>query len=278
MDATALPLIVSPAHLQAYRGEAPLLIVDLGDQQAYEAEHVPGAVHLPFPRIIASQPPAMGLLPSEETLSEVLSAIGLSAQHHVVAYDHDGNGRASRLLWTLDVLGHSRFSLLDGGLAAWREAAPELGLQVERGASEPPSRSAYQARIAKPEHLADKDYLLAHLHDANLVILDARTAGEYDGSDRRAARAGHIPGAVNLDWALTKDPARQGRLRPEAELRAMLERVGATPDKEIVTHCQTHHRSAHTYIVLKLLGYPRVRGYPGSWSEWGNDPATPVQS
>ena len=94
----------------------------------------------------------------------------------------------------------------------------------------------------------------------------------------RAGRGGHIPGAVNLDWVNAIDQTRALRFQPESVLRDLLESRGITPDREVMVYCQTHHRSSHTYMVLRSLGYPRIRGYPGAWSEWGNDPATPVES
>jgi thiosulfate/3-mercaptopyruvate sulfurtransferase len=116
------------------------------------------------------------------------------------------------------------------------------------------------------------------LDDPEVVVLDVRTPAEFAGDDVRAARGGHIPGAVNMDWTLAIDRGRNLRLKPEGDLRRMLEELGVTPDKEVIVHCQTHHRSAHTYMVLKSLGYPRIRGYDGSWSEWGNDQNTPIES
>ncbi len=115
---------------------------------------------------------------------------------------------------------------------------------------------------------------------ANLgvVILDTRSPAEFSGIDRRAARGGHIPGAVNMDWSVALDRERNLRLKPAVELRGILDNLGITPDKEVITHCQTHHRSSHTYLMLKALGYPRTRGYPGSWSEWGNDLELPTET
>jgi thiosulfate/3-mercaptopyruvate sulfurtransferase len=80
-----------------------------------------------------------------------------------------------------------------------------------------------------------------------------------------------------MDWTQAIDTGRNMRFRPDDELRAMLLAVGATPDREVITYCQTHHRSAHTWMVLKHLGYPDAKGYPGSWSDWGNDPSLPVE-
>jgi thiosulfate/3-mercaptopyruvate sulfurtransferase len=267
-----LPIVIEPEQLQPLLNDPRLLLVDLSEPPNYQRHHLPGAVNLPFHTIIRAEPPAMGLLPDAAQLSAVLSAIGLTPDRHVVAYDSEGNGRASRLLWTLDTLGHSAFSLLDGGLAAWAAANGAL----ESGAVTP-TPSSYQARFLNPDAVADLDYIRSRLADPDMVVLDTRSAGEYSGADQRAARAGHIPGAVNLDWTSLMDPQRERRMLPEAVIRGLLEQRGVTPDKEIVLHCQTHHRSAHTYVLLKHLGYPHLRGYAGSWSEWGNREDTPVE-
>lgn len=267
-----LPLLLQSDELEQRLGDEGLLIVDLCNEESYLARHIPGAVHLDYAHIVAARPPAMGLLPDEQRLSRVLSTIGFSLDNHVVAYDAEGNGRASRFLWTLEVLGHEQFSLLDGGLKAWLAE----GHPVKEG-----------REIRQPRHfhgnyhrdkVADKAYILAHLSDPDVMILDARSPAEYHGDHLRAQWGGHIPGAVNFEWTQAIDQEHNLRFKPIDELRSMLETLGVTPDKEIICHCQTHHRSAHTCMVLNHLGYPRVKGYPGSWSEWGNDPAAPIET
>jgi thiosulfate/3-mercaptopyruvate sulfurtransferase len=125
--------------------------------------------------------------------------------------------------------------------------------------------------------VADAEYILSRLGSPDLGILDSRTPQEYSGQKAFAQRGGHIPGASNLNWLDTMDQGRNLRMKPEAELRAMLDERGLTEDKEIICYCQSHHRSSHAYIMLKNLGYTRIKGYPGSWSDWGNRSDTPVE-
>lgn len=271
MADASLPLIVEPAELETHLGTENLLLVDLCRPETWAQAHLPGAVHLDYAQIVAAQPPAMGLLPDAARLSDVLGSLGMKPESHVVAYDDEGGGRAARLLWTLDVIGHARYSLLNGGLHAWLNERRRVSTDPAK-----PVRSVYPVKFDN-RVAADKRYVPEHLHDPGTVIVDTRTPAEYRGETRRAERAGHIPGAVNFDWVNAIDRARSLHLKPADELKRMLTGLGVTPDREIIAYCQTHHRSAHTYIILKSLGYPRVRGDPGSWSEWGNSPETPIE-
>ncbi|MDA8383349.1 MAG: sulfurtransferase [Betaproteobacteria bacterium] len=267
-----LPLIVEPDELEAHLSDPDLLIVDLCKPDLYPRAHVPGAIHLDYRRLVERRGHAGGLLPDAAALSEILSGLGITPQRHVCAYDDEGGGRASRLLWTLDVVGHEKFSLLNGGLLAWyNEGHP---VESQPHAAEPASYPVAAIRRG----LADCQYVLSHFADPHVRILDARSRNEYLGLTRFSARNGHIPGAVNLEWTFAMDPAQHLRLKPFPLLRQILEASGITPDKEVIVHCQTHHRSAHTYIMLKALGYPQIRGYAGSWSEWGNREDTPIET
>jgi len=269
MTREVLPLLLEPEQLEPLLGEDGLQIVSLCKDSTYAQLHLPGAVHLAYGSITASRGMTHGLLPSSDRLEPVLSAHGIGDDTHVVAYDDEGGGNACRLLWTLEAMGHQDFSLLNGGLHAWANEGHPL--------SREPSTPAPAAFTARPQTtpVADADFILQHLEGDDLALWDARSANEYRGISRFSQHPGHIPGAVNLDWLEVMDRQRNLRLKSEETLRQHLEDLGIAPDKEVVTYCQTHHRSSLTWFVLKYLDYPRARGYPGSWSDWGNRGDTP---
>jgi len=273
MAREALPLVIEPEELEARLGDDDVLLVDLSKPATYRQYHIPGAVSLEYGRLVRAEKPVMGLLPEPERLAEVLGGLGLTPELHVVAYDDEGGGKASRLLWTLDVIGHGQFSLLNGGLHAWANEGHSLDNQPVK-----PEPTTYPVGGEFRDGIADREYILARLDDPGVALVDARTPEEFSGAKRLAERGGHIPGAVNLNWLETMDRRRNLRLLPAEALRATLEGLGISPDREVITYCQSHHRSAHTYVMLKWLGYPKVKGYPGAWSEWGNHPDTPVQT
>lgn len=265
------PIMIEPDELKARLDDPNLLILDLCKNEVYQAGHIPGAVHLEYGDIIETRPPVAGLLPDEERMSRVLSSIGFSDAKHIVAYDDEGGGKAARMLWTLAAYGLDGHSMLNGGLHAWaNEKYPMDNTPAN------PSPTDYQARYHGGV-VADRDYIAARLGDEQILILDARTQPEYHGHDVRAARGGRIPGALHFEWTRAMDKDRNLRIREENELRRELEALGVTPDKEIICYCQTHHRSAHTWALLRHLGYSKVKGYPGAWSEWGNEAHLPIE-
>ena len=268
---TKLPLLIEPKLLEESLSYDNILIIDLSKRTTYEQMHIPGARHLDYVTVVAGAKPVMGLVPDDATLAAVFSAIGIDNDTHVIAYDDEGGGKAARLLWTLEVAGHRQGSLLNGGLHAWANE----GHPLENTPVVPQPKQFTVTRNEEP--CVDHDYILGHLGDSDCCLLDVRSPDEFNGIKRFAERAGHIPGAVNLEWTQAMDMTRNLRFKPDEVLGGMFASVGATPDREIIAYCQTHHRSAHTYIVLKHLGYPRVRGFPGSWSYWGNHPELPVE-
>jgi len=264
-----LPFFVEARQLHELLGAPDVQVVAVESEADFAQAHIPGALQLAKPDFTASDPPVEGLMPDTKQLAAALSDAGLRNDAHIVAYDRIGDAAAARLLYTLDVMGHGAISLLDGGLRAWHAA----GYPLESGA---PSASPTTFDVEpQPQGIADRDWIQAHLDDNDTCFLDVRSAPEYSGIDVRSARGGHIPGAVNLDWQQFKDA--NGRLRPRAELQELLVRHGIDADHDITAYCQSHTRSSYAWLVLKALGYTRVRGYPGSWSDWGNNPDTPVE-
>ncbi len=267
-----LPLLVEADQLEQRLGNPDLLVVDLRSTENYLTGHVPAAVQLHYASLVGGRRPAIGLLPDIARLSNTFSQLGLSPSTWVVAYDDEGCGRASRLIWTLHAIGHHNCSVLNGGIQAWANEGHPLATETTTA-----TPAHYRATLANPEVVATKEYVLSRLSSDEIVLLDTRTHAEYAGTDVRAQRGGHIPGAVNLDWLENIDRNQNLRMLPAAVLMPRLAALGITTDREIIVYCQTHHRSAHSYVMLRSLGYPLVRGYAGAWSEWGNDPALPLE-
>ena len=266
-----LPLIIEPTELQQYLNDEDVLIFDLSNPATYVQYHIPGAIFLNYEWLVRVEQPRMGLLPSEEQLNNVLRSLGLSDKKHIVVYDDEGGGRACRFLWTLEVAGFKNYSLLNGGLQTWSNHGNKISSEINY-----PTPTDFKVKM-NFEPVATREFILDHISDENVIIFDARSPAEFNGTKAYAQRAGHIPGAINIEWTDAMDLNNDRRLKPEKELRELLENKGITGDKMVITHCHSHHRSAHTYIMLKSLGYENVKGYPGSWSDWGNEANTPIE-
>jgi thiosulfate/3-mercaptopyruvate sulfurtransferase len=266
-----LPLLIEAEPLFQQLDNEQLLILDTSSAETYARHHLPAAIHITPSALQSGIKPAPGKLPGVAQLSELFSSAGLTPDKHVIVYDDEGGGWAGRLAWTLDVLGHSNYSYLNGGIHAW--LAARLPTQAGASASQP---SDYQATIHNAPVAALAE-VLASLDDDSYAIWDARSKDEYLGNKVFAQRGGHIPGAVNIDWLELIDRQRQTRLVDLDALQLRLNQLGLSQDKTIITHCQTHHRSGLSYLAMKILGYPNIKGYDGSWSEWGNLEHTPVE-
>ena len=262
-------MLVEPETLLEHLSDSNILIVDLCGDALYSSKHIPGAVHVSPQEIMRPEPPANAKQPTQEQLSALVSRLGITEDTHVVAYDDEGGGWAGRFLWTLDVIGHTKWSYLNGGAVAWiNEGFPVT--------DEIPDRQAIERTVnIDTTPTSDVNDILRQLDNSNFVVWDARSHGEYTGEKVMAAKGGHIPGAIHCEWTSLMDQDRNLRLREDAT--EYLKGLGLTPDKQIATHCQSHHRSGFTYLVAKLLGYPNITAYPGSWSEWGNLENTPVE-
>ena len=268
-DFSGLPLVIEPGDLRARLDARELILVDLTSSARYAQGHIPGARFVDPKRTQLGQPPAPGLMPPQAALEALFGELGHNPDAVYVVYDDEGGGWAGRFIWLLDVIGHRRYHYLDGGLLAWQAEGLPLSGEVPAAVGGPVGLTLHEGPTAT------REYLQSRLGAADLAIWDARGPLEYSGEKVLAAKGGHIPGAINFEWTAGMDL--NDHLRIRQDIAEVLKNLGITPDKEVITHCQTHRRSGFTYLVAKALGYPRVKAYAGSWSEWGNHPDTPVE-
>jgi thiosulfate/3-mercaptopyruvate sulfurtransferase len=265
-------LLVTPHELDRMidgAGSRPPLLLDLRPPDAYAAGHLPGALHLDLWGVSLIDTDPAPLHAFMWMIEHVLAVHGVDAAVPVVVYDEQSGIRAARAFWFLEYFGHPSVRLLDGGFGAWARA----GLAIARDAS--PATPSEWTGTREEQAIATWKEVRAALDKPDAVILDTRTDGEYCGTTVRARRGGAIPGAVHIEW--TRNLAGDGSFRAAAELKRMYEEAGVTPDREVITYCQGGYRAAHSYLALRLLGYPRVRTYVGSWKEWGDRVDLPVE-
>lgn len=269
---SSLQHLIEPADLKALieAGAEDYLIVDVCGEQSFQQGHIPGSVQVNPAELMDGRPPAPGKLPEKHRIDELLSRIGFDGRKTVILYDDEGGGWAGRLAWTLDVIGHESWLYLNGGIVAWKSE----GYPIETQARQVTKTQCDVTISHKP--IAEAEDIMAKLGEPHFAVWDARSRAEYEGTKVVAQRGGHIPGAIHCEWTSLMDPNRGLRLREDA--REYLAQLNLTPDKSIVTHCQSHHRSGFTYLVARVLQYPHIQAYHGSWSEWGNRPDTPVES
>lgn len=265
-------LLVTPRELAGMlegAGSKRPLVLDLRPPEAYTAGHVPTALHLDLWGVSLIDTDPAPLKAFMWMIEHVLATHGVDQSTPVVVYDGQSGIRAARAFWFLEYFGHPSVRMLDGGFTAWSSA----GLDVTRDAA-PPPKSEWTGTREEQTVATWKDVRNA-LGKSKAVILDTRSDGEYCGTTVRAKRGGAVPGAVHIEW--TSNLTAAGDFKPAAELKKMYEDAGVTPDREVITYCQGGYRAAHSYVALRLLGYPRVRMYIGSWKEWADREELPVE-
>ncbi|MCC6457310.1 MAG: sulfurtransferase [Caldilineaceae bacterium] len=247
-------LLVTTTWLTEHLHAPDLRVVDVRPADAFAEAHIPGAVQIDLAALATVVDGVQGMLIGPEAFAAIMGQLGIDENRAVVIYDSNWGMPAARVLWTLAYYGHSNAAVLNGGWDRWEEE----GRAVSQ-ATEPPEPTRFTPQPV-PAYLAELSWLQTHLDDPNVVLIDTRTNNEY--------AAGHLPNAIAWDWMNGVPAQGWDTMRPAEELAAELAALGITPDKEIVTYCRSGARAAHTHLVLRKLGYPRVRNYDGSWLEW----------
>lgn len=268
-------LIDTETLAQNVGGEG-LVIVDVRGKAAYLfGGHIPGAVHTTWHEYSDPEAVAKGLLdPNVSRIEQKLQALGISNDSDIVIYSNpfDNWGDEGRMFWMLQYLGHTKLRILDGGWVKW--VAEQR--RYEHGSVTPKPGNFRAAPATELIVMKDELKQLVRQPHPDTVIADARSLEEYAGKEVQGIpRPGHVPSAVSVPW--------NGFLNPDATLKELdairdsLREKGLEESKEVICYCTGGVRSAWLYFVLKLVGYPKVRNYPGSWWEWSRDFAAPVE-
>jgi thiosulfate/3-mercaptopyruvate sulfurtransferase len=263
-------LLISAKALKEKLGSDSLNLIDVRPAEDFAQGHIPGAVHFDLfglSLIDTSEAPLKAFM---HMIHHVFELRGVSDSKEVVVYENNSGMRAARALWFLDYFGHPNARMLDGGMQQWKAAgfAPTTEVTSPKGTGFKISE--------RREVLATADDVLQSLNKKYVSILDTRSRGEYVGTQVRAARGGAIPGAIHIEWTDNLDAG--GKFKSDAELKAMYSRAGITPDKEVISYCQGGYRAAHSYVALRLIGFPKIRNYIGSWKEWGDRADLPIEN
>jgi thiosulfate/3-mercaptopyruvate sulfurtransferase len=262
-------LLWSVDELKSRLTDPKLLLMDMRPPEAYANAHIPGARSFDIFGISLIDTRSQPLDAFLWMIEHLIQAKGINQDSTVVAYDDIAGMRSARLFWFLEYFGHDDVHLLNGGFNAWEAA----GLPVTHEATVPKAGNFKMQR--RPDRIATVDEVLSKLGNSSSIIVDTRSDAEYTGELVRSKRGGAIPGAVHLEWTKNLDP--KGFFKTADELKSMYAERKITPDKEIIPHCQGAYRSAHTYLALRLIGYPNVKNYLGSWGEWGNREDLPIE-
>ncbi|HZN72806.1 MAG TPA: sulfurtransferase [Micromonosporaceae bacterium] len=250
------------------------------DTEAYHRGHVPNSVAVNWTTDL--QDPIRRDFVSPDAFAALQDRLAITNTTAVVLYGGNNNWFAAYAYWYYRVYGHADVRLVDGGRKAWELEGRKLVTEV-------PVISPTSGYRPTPPDLSIRAFrgqVLDHyVGNAAAALVDVRSPEEYRGEklapdhlpNEAAQRPGHIPGAANIPWAKAVDPE-TGRFLPDDQLRALYGGQGITADRDVVAYCRIGERSAHTWFVLhELLGYPNVRNYDGSWTEWGSLVGVPIE-
>jgi thiosulfate/3-mercaptopyruvate sulfurtransferase len=259
--------IVSVEEALKLQKDGDVVFVDTRNYWKYVEGHIPGAVNLELYAFHWFDTSSEGLETFAREMAQLFGAHGIDNRKQVIFYQNDSGYDSARGVWLLEFLGNRNGRMLDGGLDLWRTNKGKVSKKDPEV-----TRASFVPEVDRGV-VAGVDELSGRVGESGLTIIDARSRGEYNGTYRRALKAGHIPGASNIEW--TRAMRKDGTLKDAKQLMALY--GGLSPQGEVVTYCQSGYRAAHSWLVLRLLGFENARNYLGSWYEWGNHPTTRVE-
>lgn len=247
------------------------------DALLYESGHIPGAVKVDW--FTNLQNPVRRDFISKEDFEKLCSSLGITNDTTVVFYGDKNNWFATYALWLFQYYGHEKTRIMNGGRLKWdAESRPK----TKEKTSYPPT--SYHAKYSDMRIRAFRNDVFSQINTRKPLV-DVRSPQEYSGEllsmpnypQEGAMRGGHIPGAVSIPWSKAVNDT-TGTFKSPDELKTLYQSQGILPEKEIIAYCRIGERSSHTWFVLKyLLGYPNVKNYDGSWTEWGNLVDAPIE-
>jgi thiosulfate/3-mercaptopyruvate sulfurtransferase len=269
-------VLVDTEWVAQHRNDAKVKLVEVDvDTSAYRQGHVPGAIGWNWSTQLEDQ--VRRDIPSKESWEKLLSESGITADDLIVFYGDNNNWFAAFAYWVAKMYGHENVKLMNGGRKKWELEKRDLS-------TDEPKVTPSQYKVAKTDTSlrALQSDVAGHIGKGALV--DVRSPAEFTGEvlappglQETAQRGGHVPGAKNIPWLQAVNEA-DGTFKSAQELKERYEREGITPDKDVIAYCRIGERSSHTWFALhELLGYPKVRNYDGSWTEWGSMIGVPIE-
>jgi thiosulfate/3-mercaptopyruvate sulfurtransferase len=252
-----------------------LIEVDV-DTNAYDEGHAPGAVGFNWTSQLQDQ--VRRDILSKEGLEQLMSQAGVSNDDTIVLYGDNNNWFAAYAFWLLEMYGVKNVKLMDGGRKKWADENRPMTKDKPS-----PAAAKFKAKDPDKDLRAKRDEVLKALDNKKNALVDVRSPAEYNGEimappglPETAQRMGHIPGAANVPWA--QAVREDGTFKPPEELEQLYGTKGVTKDKDVIAYCRIGERSSHTWFALKhLLGYPNVKNYDGSWTEYGSLIDVPIE-
>ena len=274
---TGLDVLVDTEWVAQHRADPNVRVVEVDvDTAAYDQGHVPGAIGWNWTTELCDTL-VRDIVPKGK-LEKLLGASGITPDTTIVLYGDNNNWFAAWAFWQLKVYGHRDVKIMNGGRKKW--LAEGRDLETAKPSLKPGSYTAKDADVSIRAFLPEVQRALAR---SDTVMVDVRSPQEFTGEilappglPETCQRGGHIPGAKSIPWAKACND--DGTFKSYDELKGLYEAQGVTSDKPVIAYCRIGERSSHTWFVLKyLLGFPRVKNYDGSWTEWGNLVGAPVE-